>query len=258
MYPPSSSLEMMLGEALGVEPSLGNVGNNERTLLISYGNLNTSSRRTLLKKGGHRVRLQSRNFHNQAQQQRQAVVLRNSTACLADIINNNNSSSSEVKPTSPSNNTELPVSRTAPSGSAHLRATAKKELLKSKTGRVERGSQSSRSSPHSADKHKPCTPNLNAHAQRSRHIRCENRDRKRPLSSADVQRNTSGELLSQENLKETEKIYAGAKFSEPPSPSVLPKPPSHWVDENSPKHSDSSREQMSVHLKTILKVQSKP
>ncbi|MBN3301736.1 PNRC1 protein, partial [Amia calva] len=84
---------------------------------------------------------------------------------------------------------------------------------------------------------------------------------KKPLNSTDnfkIVKVTTVEPILEENLKDGEKNYAGPKFTEPPSPSVLPKPPSHWVGENSPRHSDHSRALMTVHLKSLLKVQAMP
>lgn len=49
--------------------------------------------------------------------------------------------------------------------------------------------------------------------------------------------------------------YAGPKFSSPPPPSVLPKPPSHWI--SSTIHSfDGDIAAMSQHLRMLLGVES--
>lgn len=55
--------------------------------------------------------------------------------------------------------------------------------------------------------------------------------------------------------------FAGAKFHDPPSPQSLPKPPTHWIEDDSPSwgmFSSSSpvlHDQIAAQLKTLLKVQ---
>lgn len=51
--------------------------------------------------------------------------------------------------------------------------------------------------------------------------------------------------------------YAGAKFSSPPPPSVLPKPPSHWITSPIIHHFDVDvATAMSQHLRMLLRVES--
>lgn len=69
------------------------------------------------------------------------------------------------------------------------------------------------------------------------------------------------DLLQQNSLNG---LYAGAKFSEPPLPTELPKPPSHWMKsitknnfvEAANSFSGESCAQMTNNLKVLLKVKS--
>lgn len=160
-------------------------------------------------------------------------------------------------------------------------------MLKSKGGRLERGTvqpggQTARNLPRhdhisqnvNTRSHKPKqsqTPGV-SHTPKKKDNSSPNkpashhqpplREQKKPLHVSNNMKilNSPPANTSPEYLKDGEKVYAGAKFSEPPSPSVLPKPPSHWVGENElqqSKQSNQSREQMTVHLKSLLKVQDK-
>lgn len=157
------------------------------------------------------------------------------------------------------------------------------QLLKSRGGRLERGAmQPGGQPPRNLPRHDQITQNVMTRSHKpkqgqtpgaSHPSKKDNsspnkpfslhqpplREQKKPLHASNNVKivNTPPAEAAPEYLKDGEKIYAGAKFSEPPSPSVLPKPPSHWVGENEPQQSNQSREQMSVHLKSLLKVQDK-
>lgn len=62
--------------------------------------------------------------------------------------------------------------------------------------------------------------------------------------------------LRQTNRSPSSPGYAGARFSEAPSPKLLPKPPNHWVDAGSALFSSASPcREMTDALKGLLKVQ---
>ncbi|KAM4772379.1 proline-rich nuclear receptor coactivator 1 [Rhinophrynus dorsalis] len=101
------------------------------------------------------------------------------------------------------------------------------------------------------------TPNKSGKLQTESELvpNCFRKPHKKPLTSAENVRNLKpNEDFFPKVEAEKEISYAGAKFSDPPSPSVLPKPPSHWMGRKG-QHSDQCKEMMTFHLKTLLKVQ---
>ncbi|CAN9507539.1 unnamed protein product [Ophioblennius macclurei] len=166
---------------------------------------------------------------------------------LSDRNNNNAAASSSSSSTStssitagePGGATQPPAATATGASVQRVKPAACREVdlptfsvsqLKSKGRRVEPGSQGQAAAV--AQNHRP-KPNPAPGGERGRPLP----EPKRPLHASD-------------NVSDGEKAYAGAKFSEPPSPSVLPKPPSHWVRRDEPRR----RQQMSVHLKSLLKV----
>lgn len=259
------------------EANIGNVeNNNPKSLISSSDGLNTGNktRQALLKKGGRKLRSAAPMHHQKPP--------RNCPNIRLSDLNNNNSSTL----TAPSANRAAaqPGTDTQTALTLHqLKQGAKKELLKSRGGRLERGAmQPGGQPPRNLPRHDQITQNVMTRSHKpkqgqtpgaSHPSKKDNsspnkpfslhqpplREQKKPLHASNNVKivNTPPAEAASEYLKDGEKIYAGAKFSEPPSPSVLPKPPSHWVGENEPQQSNQSREQMSVHLKSLLKVQDK-
>uniref|UniRef100_A0A8C4RQB8 Proline rich nuclear receptor coactivator 1 n=1 Tax=Erpetoichthys calabaricus TaxID=27687 RepID=A0A8C4RQB8_ERPCA len=249
---------------------------------------NNHRRQALMKKPGRKVRptltgLQSRHHPNQ----KHPSLGRGHPSRFSDLNSNDNNAggSSEVGVSSPVG--ELAASRNPVAAGAHFhqKGAPKKEVGKSKVGRPDKTYFPSGQTLFTLSKCE--NPVQSLHIVRQKNIkhgvpvklysqvkRNENvyrqesplnlyhREGKKPLNTADNFKSTNpnkAEVTSEEeNLKDGESYYAGAKFSEPPSPSVLPKPPSHWVGDNTQQHSDSCRELMTVHLKTLLKVQPSP
>lgn len=255
-----------------------NVENNNPTPLISGGDgLNTGGSRTrqaLLKKGGRKLRSAAPLHHQKPPRNGPAVR-------LSDHNNNNNTlTAASVNKPAGQTGSEVPGGAQTVLTLHPLKPGTKKELLKSKGGRSERGpmqpgGQPARNLPrHDAvtqngitRSHKPKQGQTPAAAHPAKKKDSPNkpsprqqpplREQKKPLHTSNNVKilNTPPADAAPEYLKDGDKVYAGAKFSEPPSPSVLPKPPSHWVGEDEPRPGNQSREQMTVHLKSLLKVQ---
>ena len=76
-------------------------------------------------------------------------------------------------------------------------------------------------------------------------------------TSVSVPRRRRSEHRQSQNNAMDDIPYAGAKFSSPPPPSVLPKPPSHWITSPIIHNFDMDRATaMSQHLRMLLRVES--
>ncbi|MGH0131386.1 UNVERIFIED_CONTAM: hypothetical protein FKN15_011491 [Acipenser sinensis] len=279
----------MIGETLAhhVESKLDHVENSKPSSYHHYGganNNNINKRQALLKKGGRKARstpaaLQSRHHHHPHHNQKHPSLARSNPSRFSDI---NNMGTGGKSTDCGSATSRVPGSTAITLH--HQNQGARKEVLKSKPVRTEKTPYPGRQPTHSPNKYDHPVQSLNTTKQKIKHStpvkvspvkQNENSYRpspasldlyhregiKIPLNPADYFKSvkvTEAELISEEDHKEGKKNYAGAKFSEPPSPSVLPKPPSHWVGDNTQGLSNPSRVLMTVHLKTLLKLQALP
>uniref|UniRef100_A0A8D3A209 Proline-rich nuclear receptor coactivator 1 n=1 Tax=Scophthalmus maximus TaxID=52904 RepID=A0A8D3A209_SCOMX len=274
------------------EANVGDVENNNPATLISSRDGLNKARQALLKRGGRKLRATA----TTAAALRQQKAPRNGPGIRLSDLNNNNNNTTNTLAASPANKAatqpgaELPAAAQTGLTLHPLRRAAGRELLKSKGGRRERRAtqpggqtghnlprldqvtqnannrshkprkdQTSADASHSTKRKEHCSSNSSPDKPPSLHQppACQQKKTLHPSNNVKAASSPLAESAA-EYLKDGEKVYAGAKFSEPPSPSVLPKPPSHWVGEEEPRRGDQSREQMAVQLKSLLKVQDSP
>lgn len=262
-----------------VEANFDNLENNKPTITTGT---NIKTRHALFKKGSRGVRSpasnnQNSNQRSQQQHQKHGLLKISNPVRLSDI-NNNAITARPKSPLQPNTEVVTNKSQAAVTSTHQIKVGSKKELLKSKTGRPERASQLSNQTNHGPSKCEQTPQNVTNRAQKSKcssaavkasSKKSENsrqrlqsgcKEVKKPLSPADNIRLVNlcqSACVLEDSPKDGEKVYAGAKFSEPPSPSVLPKPPSHWVGDGTPQCRSDGREQMTSHLKSLLKVPDK-